>query len=632
MYGNFAMIFRKGEVILKEKVRNLIFIFLGTFFVISLITIQIINIIQIKEDLAITLDLRLLFFQHNLNLFFCVLFLSIIPCIIYLVNLFITTSKNKENYNKIMNEKEAKKDLNCVQFDADKIKRGEYRSGLPIIVSRNKIWLDPSDSHNLILGTSNSGKTVSILFEMIELTRLAGESAVIVDLKGELSQKTYHKFKRDGYKCYCIDFINPECSDNWNPFMMGFNEYMKESAKVKEEYKRLEKYIKELKRDFKIKYGEGEEFYTNELNDNGDPIYVNGKIKTYPNYSKAEEYFNDVFNIIFDDTKGDNKIWNDFAKDLAVGIIFYLARLENVDYMNFDAVKKIIDLGDVPFKGRTTYLQKALEILMREDPSSKAVEMLSPYVTGAENTKKSIRQVFASSLNRYTMNQDIKNMLASTSSIDFSKIGDEKTVIFLKVHDEKSIYYPLVNLFMSQLYESLIANARQNKELKLKVPINILWDEFGSSPKFEQIKNLLSAGRSRGIRATLVIQGYDQIESRYGKDDARGIKNNTMNKVYLLSSDDETLKEISTLAGKRLIYTNGKPEKEPLFSIERLSKFQLGEALYIRQRKDPFYTNLLPYHDYVFYSDENSIFEVKPRKTAKWFNIQDYIRNATGMV
>ena len=626
------MIFRKGEVILKEKIKNLIFIFLGSFFVISLATIQVINIIQIKENLAITLDFRLLFFKNNFDLFSCILFLSFIPCLIYLVNLFVVTNKNKENYNKIMNEKEAKKDLNCIQFDADRIKQGEHRSGLPIIVSRNKIWLDPSNSHNLILGTSNSGKTVSILFEMIELTRLAGESAVIVDLKGELSQKTYHKFKRDGYKCYCIDFISPECSDNWNPFIMGFIEYMKESDKVKKEYKKLEKYIAQLKRDFKIKYGDNEEFYTNEVNENGDPIYVNGKIRVYPNYSKAEEYFNDVFNIIFDDIKGDNKVWNDFAKDLAVGIIFYLARLEKADFMNFDAVKKIINLGDIPFKGKTTYLQKALEILMREDPSSKAVEMLSPYVTGAENTKKSIRQVFSSSLNRYTMNQDIKNMLASTNSIDFSKIGDEKTVIFLKVHDEKSIYYPLVNLFMSQVYESLIANARQNKDLKLKVPINILWDEFGSSPKFEPIKNLLSAGRSRGIRVTLVIQGYDQLESKYGKDDARGIKNNTMNKVYLLSSDDETLKEISTLAGKKLLYQNGKSEDEPLFSIERLSKFQLGEALYIRQRKDPFYTKLLPYHDYIFYSSENSTFEVKPRKTAKWFNIQDYIRNTTGMI
>lgn len=266
-------------------------------------------------------------------------------------------------------------------------------------------------------------------------------------------------------------------------------------------------------------------------------------------------------------------------------------------------------------------------MIIETDPGNKSVGLLSSYVDGAENTKRSIKQVFSTVLNRYTMNQDIKNMLASTETIDLSKIGDEKTVIFLKVHDEKSVYYPLVNLFMSQVYKSIIASARKNEDLKLKVPLNILWDEFGSSPKFEPILNLLSAGRSRGIRATMVIQGYDQLESKYGKDEARSIKNNTMNKVYLLSSDEDTLKEFSNLAGRRLIYRNAKPEEEPLFSTERLSKFQLGEALFIRQRKDPYYTKLLPYNKYVFYTKEKATFEKKPRKTAKWFNIQEYVRN-----
>ena len=62
---------------------------------------------------------------------------------------------------------------------------------------------------------------------MIELTRMAGQSAIVVDLKGELSQQTYWKFKEDGYDCYCIDFINPSFSDSWNPLELGFKEYEK---------------------------------------------------------------------------------------------------------------------------------------------------------------------------------------------------------------------------------------------------------------------------------------------------------------------------------------------------------------------------------------------------------------------
>lgn len=611
---------------MKEKIFKTVAIYLLSLFSLSLVIIQIINIVQIKEKLAITFDFSLIFFQDNFDLFICILILSLIPCIISISNFFNVSMKNKENYNKIMTTREAKKDLSVIKFNANKILKGSHRSGLPIVVKKNKVYLDPTDSHNLVIGTTNSGKTFSILLEMIELSRLAGESAIIVDLKGELSQATYNKFKKDGYKCYCIDFIDPECSDGWNPFIIGFNEYIKEKKRIRKEYKEIERKIRNLKNEFEIKYP-GVDFYTNDVNENGDPIYLNGKIMTYPNYSKAEEYFEDIFNIIFDDTKGDNKIWNDFAKDLATGVIFYLAEFENPEYMNFDAIKKFIDLGDISIIRKETYLKRALEMIIETDPGNKSVGLLSSYVDGAENTKRSIKQVFSTVLNRYTMNQDIKNMLASTETIDLSKIGDEKTVIFLKVHDEKSVYYPLVNLFMSQVYKSIIASARKNEDLKLKVPLNILWDEFGSSPKFEPILNLLSAGRSRGIRATMVIQGYDQLESKYGKDEARSIKNNTMNKVYLLSSDEDTLKEFSNLAGRRLIYRNAKPEEEPLFSTERLSKFQLGEALFIRQRKDPYYAKLLPYNKYVFYTKEKATFEKKPRKTAKWFNIQEYVRN-----
>ena len=150
-------------------------------------------------------------------------------------------------------------------------------------------------------------------------------------------------------------------------------------------------------------------------------------------------------------------------------------------------------------------------------------------------------------------------------------------------------------------------------------------DRFGSSPAFDPILNLLSAGRSRGILSTLVVQGYDQLESKYGKEKARTIKNNVMNKVYLLSGDTETLKEFSELAGKKKIYKDGKDEDVPLFSTERLSKFKLGEALFIRQRLNPFYTTLLGYNKYDFYSTKTSEFTEQNHPMSKFFDLKKYI-------
>lgn len=632
-----------------KLLKELIIVYICTFVCISLICINIINIVQIKEALAVTLNFSLLFFKGTYELLYYILIVSFIPCIGVLFNTFFSNSNyNKKNYNKLMTTAEAKKELlrvdfNDRQFIESPLAKIKYifkdkktwmigdelktkRSGFPIVTSKNTIWLDPSDSHNMVIGTTNSGKTYSILFEMIELTRLAGESAIIVDLKGELSKATAQKFIDDGYDCICIDFINPEKSESWNPLELGKIAYFKEKERVAKYVNEMTKKIAKLRKVHYAKYGNSVPFVFNEKNENGDPILdENNKVIEYANYSKAEEYFYDVANTIYDyEGNGDNQHWYISASELMLGCIYFLAETGNPDYVNLEAVKRLVDLGDTIYEKKETYLQRALKLTRKQNDLSSI--KLVEYTDVAENTRKSIKSVFGANLSQIIRNQDVKNMLAS-NSIDLEKIGDRKTVIFLKVHDEKSIYYPLINLFMSQVYEVLIANARKNKDLKLKVPLNILWDEFGSSPKFEPILNLLSAGRSRGIRCTLVVQGYDQLESKYGKEGARSIKNNVMNKVYLLSGDEETLKEFSNLAGKKEVWHNGKHEEEPLFSTERLSKFQLGEALFIRQRKNPFYTKLLPYNKYAFYSTENSTFETKNRPTAKCLNIIDYVDN-----
>ena len=649
-----------------------------SFFIISTIVIQVINIVQFEKNICFTLNYGLLWFQGNNTLVYDIAMISTIPCVVLLFNCFMpSSSKNKANYNKLMTKSEAKRDLLRVHFNkngiyysvVDKVEiffskqtrrinkmimnskdsnaianylfrndiklpsvkqfeiNGEIkykRAGFPIVTNTGTVWLDASDSHNMVIGTTNSGKTYSILFEMIESCRIAGESAIIVDLKGELSKVTYHKFQEDGYDCYCIDFIEPSLSQSWNPLELGKIEYFKEKERLEMYKAEMQEKIDRLKAIHKAKYGDSIPFVLNEKNENGDDILdKNGDIKLYPNYSKAEEYFADVSNVIYaSDTNGDDSHWYNSASELCTGLIFFLAELGIPEYLNLEAVKKLCDLGDMEYSKKKTYLQVAIEKLKKPDDIS--TSKLIGYTDVAENTRKSIKSVFSTRLSKIIMNQDVKNMMAS-NSIDLTKIGDRKTVIFLKVHDEKSIYYPLVNLFMSQVYETLIENARNNANLKLKVPLNILWDEFGSSPKFEPIMNLLSAGRSRGIRVTMVVQGYDQLESKYGKDGARSIKNNVMNKVYLLSGDEETLKEFSDLAGKKQVFRNGKYEEEPLFSIERLSKFKLGEALFIRQRKNPFYTKLLPYNKYKFYSDEETVFTNKPRPVAKWFDIKKYV-------
>ena len=69
------------------------------------------------------------------------------------------------------------------------------RAGLVFSGGHNYMYVDPSDSHTLVLGTSNSGKSWSLVLEMLEGCRMAGESVVVNDPKGG-ARRSYMKSVR----------------------------------------------------------------------------------------------------------------------------------------------------------------------------------------------------------------------------------------------------------------------------------------------------------------------------------------------------------------------------------------------------------------------------------------------------
>ena len=91
--------------------------------------------------------------------------------------------------------------------------------GIFFITGKNYVYVDNTDHHNLIIGTTGSGKSFSFILPMLCLLAMTGESGLCVDIKGELSQTTAELFKRKGYRVYFLDFIEPHNSDCWNPFI-----------------------------------------------------------------------------------------------------------------------------------------------------------------------------------------------------------------------------------------------------------------------------------------------------------------------------------------------------------------------------------------------------------------------------
>ena len=253
---------------------------------------------------------------------------------------------------------------------------------------------------------------------------------------------------------------------------------------------------------------------------------------------------------------------------------------------------------------------------------------MSSYVDSAEQTRKSSRNVLTKHLTSIVTNDAIKKIL-SNNTIDLENIDSYKTMIFLKVHDEKQTYYPLVTLFIKQLWQCLVKETRKNSNLRLRHPFNILFDEMGQFPKFQEITNILTAGRSRGVRMNMVVQGFDQLESAYGKNEAQTIRSNATNLVYLLSKDYQTLEEISKTLGTK---KTSKAKEERVVTVDRLKNFKLGEVLIMGDRGKSLITNVLPFNKYNYYKNLKK-YNVRdiPKKEPKYFDIKKEIEMRENM-
>ncbi|WP_281677445.1 type IV secretory system conjugative DNA transfer family protein [Eggerthia catenaformis] len=640
--------------------------------------------------LTFKIDYHLLFFKGNLQLFLIATLIGLFPVFIYATNKFknigqLYFRKDKADFNQLLKPQEVKKKYLRITFDKNgiiltkrdrleieiskltspwnkKIKKiiednkklkflnylklyerkryliGDtyqwYRAGFIIMSKGNTVWVDPSESHTLTVGTTNSGKTVSILLPLINLIRLCGESGVIVDMKGDISQLTYDAFVESGYRVLILDFINPELSDGWNPLSMAWVEYKKEKDRLKKLKETLNERLKVELENYQATYGTELGFDPDVAlgqDENGNPHCVNGEIMTYADFSKAAEIVNGAANAVTADPTSKQRFWNSQAATIMEGLIFLLLEEGVEENVSLSAAKALFDEGNQLVQGKInlpnnkpeSYLKKY--VMETKTPSDISYEKLNDYLTTAEDTAKGMMSTFNERVNKILMSTQIKNILA-TNEIDLTTIDDQKTIIFLKVHDEKETYYPLVNIFMEQLQQSLIERARTYPSLKLKYPFNFLWDEFARFPKYEAVDSLVGAGRSRGIRLNLVIQGYDQLDSKYGPNMARSIKNGCMIKTYLLSDDEQTLEDISKTAGHKLSKDKKEPKKR-IFTVERLRKFQYGDTLILRQKENPFFTKMIPYYEYIYYKKANHIFKPKPHKYASTFDITEAYRN-----
>lgn len=353
------------------------------------------------------------------------------------------------------------------------------------------IFYIQKDAHSLIIGSTRCGKTRTVVLQTIGALGLAGESMVMADPKGELFNYTQPYLTRLGYKVVAIDFKNPLKSDGYN-FLQPIIDAVNEN-----------------------------------------------------NLSKAVGCAWDLTRSLVGEAKGE-KIWNQGEASIIASCILSVVydnkdhpehqNMTNVYYFIYEMCKS----PDNP-KDKMSIV-KYMNELKETNPDHPAIGLIAISEIAPERTRGSFYTAALTTLNLFTN----PHIYAMTSHSEFNPktVGQEKTAVFIILPDEKATYYPLASLFCSQNYGALVELA-DSLGGRLPIRTNFILDEFGNFTEIPDFTKQLTVGGGRGCRFNLFLQSFSQLEKVYGKEDAKTIKSNCENWIYLQADDQETLKEVS---------------------------------------------------------------------------------------
>lgn len=141
-------------------------------------------------------------------------------------------------------------------------------------------------------------------------------------------------------------------------------------------------------------------------------------------------------------------------------------------------------------------------------------------------------------------------IFSNPDSFDISRLGREKTVLFLNTSDNDRSFGKLCTLFHTQALQTLIQTADSEPDGRLPVPTRLILDDFAASAKIDDFDNLTSIIRSREISVSILLQNISQLEEMYSPSAARTISNNCDHILYINGHDPATAHFIASHINK----------------------------------------------------------------------------------
>ena len=158
-------------------------------------------------------------------------------------------------------------------------------------------------------------------------------------------------------------------------------------------------------------------------------------------------------------------------------------------------------------------------------------------------------------------NEAVRNII-SHSDIDLTAPGKRKCAYFVILSDQDATMAFLSSLFFSFLFIKLVRYADSTPELRCKVPVNLIFDEFNNVGKLggaadgSDFARTLSVIRSRAIYVMLAVQSLGQLQNRYPNNLWAEIIGNLDVQLMLGCTDEVSAEYFSARSGDMSVEIN----------------------------------------------------------------------------